>query len=65
MAAGFVISADQLKQVQSEISEEQLEGVVGAVVAAGDDGGLGADINEDYAILTIPVFIKQLNSYNN
>jgi len=33
-AAGFVISANQIKQAQSEISEEQLEGVVGG------EGGL-------------------------
>lgn len=64
-AAGFVISADQLKQAQSEISEEQLEGVVGAVVAAGDDGGLGADVNEDYAIITIPLYAEELHTYNN
>jgi predicted ribosomally synthesized peptide with nif11-like leader len=28
-AAGFVISADDLKQAQSEISEDELEGVAG------------------------------------
>ena len=28
-AAGFVISADDLKQAQAEVSEEELEGVVG------------------------------------
>lgn len=64
-AADFVISADQLKQAQSEISEEQMEGVIGGVVAAGDDGGLGADVNEDYAILTVPLFTEELNTYNS
>ena len=41
-AAGFAISADELKKAQSEISEEELEGVAGgtagplaATVAAG------------------------------
>ena len=33
-AAGFVISADELKSAQAEISEEELEGVAG-----GGDGG--------------------------
>ena len=34
-AAGFAISADDLKKAQSEISEEELEGV------AGGTGGMG------------------------
>ena len=29
MAAGFVISAEELKKAQSEISEEELESVAG------------------------------------
>ena len=29
-AAGFLISVDELKKAQSEISEEELEGVTGA-----------------------------------
>ena len=31
-AAGFAISADDLKKAQSEISEEELEGVAGGTV---------------------------------
>ena len=31
-AAGFAISADDLKRAQSEISEEELEGVAGGTV---------------------------------
>ena len=31
-AAGFAISADDLKKAQSEISEEELEGVAGGVI---------------------------------
>ena len=31
-AAGFAISADELKKAQSEISEEELEGVAGGVI---------------------------------
>ena len=30
-AAGFVISADDLKQAQTEVSEEELEGVAGGI----------------------------------
>jgi predicted ribosomally synthesized peptide with nif11-like leader len=40
-AAGFVISADELKKSQAEISEEELEGVAGGLTgvdAAGDQG---------------------------
>ena len=33
-AAGFVISADELKKSQAEVSEEALEGVVGGVAWA-------------------------------
>ena len=32
-AAGFLISVDELKKAQSEISEEELEGVAGGFVA--------------------------------
>ena len=32
-AAGFAISADDLKKAQSEISQEELEGVAGGFVA--------------------------------
>ena len=32
-AAGFAISADDLKKAQSEISEEELEGVAGGIGA--------------------------------
>ena len=31
-AAGFVISAEELKKAQAEVSEEELEGVAGGVV---------------------------------
>ena len=31
-AAGFAISADELKKAQSEISEEELEGVAGGTI---------------------------------
>lgn len=31
-AAGFVISADNLKRAQAELSDEELEGVVGAMI---------------------------------
>jgi predicted ribosomally synthesized peptide with nif11-like leader len=34
-AAGFAISADELKKAQSEISEEELEGVAGGFGAGG------------------------------
>ena len=36
--AGFSISADDLKKDQSEISEEELEGVAGGAVTAGIGG---------------------------
>ena len=32
-AAGFVISAEELKRAQAEVSEEELEGVAGGVAA--------------------------------
>ena len=32
-AAGFAISADELKKAQSEISEEELEGVAGGTIS--------------------------------
>ena len=38
-AAGFVISAEELREVQAEISEEELEGVAGGIACcttAGD-----------------------------
>ena len=35
-AAGFAISADDLKKAQSEISEEELEGVAGGFFIATD-----------------------------
>ena len=38
-AAGFAISADELKKAQSEISEEELEGVAGGVATAFVAGG--------------------------
>jgi predicted ribosomally synthesized peptide with nif11-like leader len=38
-AAGFAISADELKKAQSEISEEELEGVAGGV-AGGTNYGI-------------------------
>ena len=34
-AAGFAISADDLKKAQSEISEEELEGVAGGTIFPG------------------------------
>ena len=39
MAAGFVISADELKRAQAEVSEKELEGVAGA---GGDLEGFSA-----------------------
>ena len=35
--AGFSISADDLKKTQSELSEEELEGVAGGMEVIGDD----------------------------
>ena len=43
-AAGFAISADELKKAQSEISEEELEGVAGGVVHLAFGGVAGAGI---------------------
>ena len=41
-AAGFAISADELKKAQSEISEEELEGVAGGAWTMGlPVGGFG------------------------
>ena len=34
-AAGFVISAEELKKAQAEVSEEELEGVAGGCVVVG------------------------------
>lgn len=35
-AAGFLISADDLKKAQAEISEEELEGVAGGIIIRPD-----------------------------
>jgi predicted ribosomally synthesized peptide with nif11-like leader len=37
-AAGFVISAEELKKAQSELSDEELEGVAGGVCISISDG---------------------------
>ena len=34
-AAGFVISAEELKRAQEEVSEEELEGVAGGAISYG------------------------------
>ena len=39
-AAGFVISADDLKQAQAEVSDEELEGVAGGAWIAPVDKGV-------------------------
>ena len=39
-ASGFVISAEELKRAQAEVSEEELEGVAGGVLVEGVAGGV-------------------------
>ena len=56
-AAGFAISADDLKKAQSEISEEELEGVAGGTSGVEADVADVADV--DYVVasrnLIIPI----------
>jgi predicted ribosomally synthesized peptide with nif11-like leader len=47
-AAGFVISAEELKRAQSELSEEELEGAVGGVCWWKTQCGQGADNTSSY-----------------
>lgn len=50
-AAGFVISADELKKSQAEISDEELEGAAGGGGAFGVRGAL----NEVHALPHVPL----------
>ena len=49
-AAGFAISADELKKAQSEISEEELEGVAGGFCFVTSEPTLNANQNNTYSV---------------
>ena len=54
--AGFSISADDLKNAQSKVSDEELEGAAGGKWEVGGDGGIGCGgIIEEFLRISLRV----------